>query len=142
MRNNQMPAPTDLDLLRAAEALAATEQQHAAAAAAMAAAELERSKITDRIQALDAARAEIVTRRQAGDRRPDDGAALELHAADREGLLPILAERDAAVAAARSTTQHAKGQIEMARIAFSRLEAKRSGGGSVRARRAAGSVAG
>jgi hypothetical protein len=110
----------------AAEALATAEQQHAAAAAAVAAAETERDKVAGRIQALDAARAEIVMRRQAGDMRPDDGATLELHAADREGLVPLLAERNASVAAARSAAQHAKGQIDAARIAFTRLEAKRA----------------
>src|SRR4051794_35619750 len=114
---------TDSDLLRAGEQIAAAEQRAAAATVALATAEVERGNVAARIQALDAARTEIVARRQRGEKRDDDGAVLELAAADREGLLPILAEHEQHVAAAQGLAHNAARTLEAARFAFRRMEA-------------------
>jgi hypothetical protein len=81
--------------------------------------------VAQRVQALEAVRAEIIGRRQRDETRDDDGAVLELAAADREGLLPILAEREQHVAAARNVVQHAKMQVDAARAVLDRMEAQR-----------------
>lgn len=114
---------TDNDLLRAGEQIAVAEQRLNAAKAALSAAEVERDAVAARIRKLDAVRAEIVARRQRGETRGDDGAVLELAAADREGLAAILAEREAAVAAAQAPAQTAQRALESARFTFVRLEA-------------------
>jgi hypothetical protein len=80
----------------------------------LATAEVEHGRIEARTAALDSKRREIVSRRQAGDARPNDGADLELIAADREGLSSILVEAEAAVGAAQKLVQKAKQALNEA----------------------------
>jgi hypothetical protein len=69
---------------------------------------------------LEGERASIIARRQQGDRRDDDGPRLALLDADREGLAGILAEKDAAVAAATAAAEAARRTLGTARYTFER----------------------
>ncbi|MDO9713781.1 hypothetical protein [Paracraurococcus lichenis] len=118
--------PTDHALLAAAERVPAAEQQLTAARVALRDAELARDKIAARIRELDEARTAIIARRQRGETRDDDGAVLELNRADHEGLVELLSQSEASVTAAQGSVQAASQALEMARHAFTRLEAERA----------------
>lgn len=116
---------TENDLLRAGEQIASLENHLADAKAAVTSAEAARNEVSSLIRDLDAVRGDIIARRQRGEKRDDDGAVLELAAADREGLVSILAEREAALVAVRNPVATISRELEMARIVFARMEGKR-----------------
>lgn len=93
-----MPHPS---ITAAARQIAAAVAEHEKSSAALDCALAARARIADRIAALDASRAEIIVRRQRGEVLPDDGGALALNAADREGLAAMTADADTMVSAAR-----------------------------------------
>jgi hypothetical protein len=119
-------AAADPALVSLAAALAAAELAAAEAADAHRAAEAARDQVRSRIAELDAARREIGTRRAAGDLRDDDRADLAVLAADIEALGVLLAERDAAAAAARAEAEKQNCVLAQARHDLGRAEAQRT----------------
>jgi chromosome segregation ATPase len=105
---------TDNTIADAAFAVSTAHAHVQRASAELAAANAQYDQIAERVAALDATRAEIIARRQRGNLQPDDGAQLELAAADREGLSGILAEAEAVVTAARGPGQEARQALSEA----------------------------
>ncbi len=107
----------------AAQAAVAAEARHDSAQAVLAAAEGDADTIRRRILDLEGARNAIIVRRREGDHRDGDGAELALLDADKQGLQEVLAERDAAVAAARVPADAAAAALTTARFTLRRAEA-------------------
>jgi hypothetical protein len=110
-------------LVDVAQAAVAAEAKATAAQAALAAAEGDADTIRRRILDLEGARNAIIVRRREGDHRDGDGAELALLDADKQGLQEVLAERDAAVAAARVPADAAAAELATARFQLRRAEA-------------------
>jgi uncharacterized Ntn-hydrolase superfamily protein len=106
----------------AAHAVAEAEHEQVKAAAALLAEQETCAGIEARLAAIESDRAAIVGRRAGGDRRPDDAARLALLDADREGLRALLAEADAAVAAARGPSEQAERVLAAARFQLARCQ--------------------
>ncbi len=109
-------------LVDVAQAAVAAEAKATAAQAALAAAEGDADTIRRRILDLEGARNAIIIRRREGDHRDGDGAELALLDADKQGLQEVLAERDAAVAAARVPADAAAAELATARFSLRRAD--------------------
>jgi chromosome segregation ATPase len=104
----------------AASALAEVKQTTETAASTLAEAQASRAQVAERIVALEAERAAIASERKAGADKPDHGARLAIIGMDLEDLADMLAEADAAVAAARAGSQSAAGHVASAQRALDR----------------------
>ena len=112
MPSTPTPSPA---VIAAAQHLAAAEQDAAEADQTSAHVEAQVNVLRQRIASANSAKAEIAARRNAGQHHPDDAGNLALIALDREGLVDLLAQAEAAAtplrtaaAAARLALQHAQ----------------------------------
>lgn len=108
----------------AAASLATATARLDTAKAALAAAEKSAAAVRARVAALEAERATIGQRRAAGQHEGGDGGRLELIRLDVEGLQPLVAEAEAAVADARRQFDAAEGLATGARQHLARAEAE------------------
>lgn len=108
----------------AAASLATASVRLDTAKAALTAAEKNAAAVRGRVGALEQERAAIGQRRAAGQHEEGDGGRLELMRLDLEGLQPLVAEADAAVASARRKFDAAEGLATSARQQLARVEAE------------------
>lgn len=94
-----------------------------AAKAALQAAEKSAAAVRVRVAALGAERAAIIQRRAGGTHEDSDAGSLALIAADLEGLAPLVAEADAAVAEAHNKAAAEEHLVANARAQLERAEA-------------------
>ena len=113
---------TAINSASAAVAAAAAHAQKGAAA--LARAQERRSRIEGRIQGLEGKRAAIIARRARGQHEADDAGTLALLDADLVGLKELVAEADAAVAAARAPAESAQQAASAARLMLDRTQAE------------------
>ncbi len=111
MPSTTTPSPS---VTAAAAHLAAAEQDAAEAGQTSAHAEAQMNVLRQRIATADGAKAAIAARRNTGDRRDADAGELALLALDREGLVALLAEAQAAVAPLHVARDQAQRHLALA----------------------------
>jgi hypothetical protein len=108
----------------AAGFVASATARFEAAKGAQEAAQKNAAAVRSRVAALEAERADIVRRRTAGQQDEGDAGRLTLIAADLEGLGPLVAEAEAAVAEARRKAETEDHLVANARAQLDRAEAE------------------
>ena len=111
MPSTTTPSPA---ITAAAAHLAAAEQDAAEAGQISARAEAQVNVLRQRIATADGAKAAIAARRNAGDHRNADAGELALLALDREGLVALLSEAEAAVAPLHVARNQAQRMLSLA----------------------------